>query len=202
MRLMINKIIVCIFLIFQKWKKIFCRKIIKASIVYKTHGISISKNRLILVTNREPYIHRRIKNEISCKKSIGGVISALDPLMQQHKGIWIAWGSGNADYLVTDSKKKLQVPPEHPLYTLKRIPLTKHEIECYYHGFSNRVLWPLFHLFIEKMQPREHYWNAYRKVNKKFAENILAEIGKDDLIWVHDSPSLSVTEITPSSVPA
>jgi trehalose 6-phosphate synthase/phosphatase len=106
--------------------------------------------------------------------------------MQQHKGVWIAWGSGNADYLVTDSKKKLQVPPEHPLYTLKRIPLTKNEIECYYHGFSNRVLWPLFHLFIEKMQPREHYWNAYRKVNKKFAENILAEIGKDDLIWVHD----------------
>ncbi|MBN2599480.1 MAG: trehalose-6-phosphate synthase, partial [Candidatus Thermoplasmatota archaeon] len=137
--------------------------------------IDIIKNKLILVTNREPYIHRKIKKEIICKKSIGGVVSALDPLMQKHKGIWVAWGSGNADYLVTDSKKNLHVPPEKPTYTLKRIPLTKKEIENYYHGFSNRVLWPLFHLFIEKMQPKERYWSAYKKVNKKFAQYILPE---------------------------
>jgi len=106
--------------------------------------------------------------------------------MQKHKGIWVAWGSGNADYLVTDSKKNLHVPPEKPTYTLKRIPLTKKEIENYYHGFSNRVLWPLFHLFIEKMQPKDRYWDAYKKVNKKFAQYILAEFNKDDFIWVHD----------------
>jgi len=101
------------------------------------------------------------------------VISALDPLIQKHKGVWIAWGSGNADYLVTDSRKRLKVPIEKPTYDLVRVPLTKKEVEDYYHGFSNRVLWPLFHLFIEKMQPKEHYWNAYRKVNKKFAEAVL-----------------------------
>lgn len=121
-----------------------------------------------------------------CKKSLGGVVSALDPLIQKHKGTWIAWGSGNADFLVTDSKKILKVPPEKPVYKLKRIPLTKQEIENYYHGFSNRVLWPLFHLFIEKMQPKEIYWNTYRKVNKKFAQNVINEIDKDDFIWIHD----------------
>lgn len=139
-----------------------------------------------MVTNREPYIHRKIKNEILCKKSIGGVISALDPLIQKHKGVWIAWGSGNADYLVTDSRKRLKVPVEKPTYDLVRVPLTKKEVEDYYHGFSNRVLWPLFHLFIEKMQPKEHYWNGYRKVNKKFAEAVLKESKKNDYIWVHD----------------
>ena len=149
-------------------------------------GISIRKNNLILVTNREPYIHRKIKKEIVCKKSLGGVVSALDPLMQKHKGTWIAWGSGNADYLVTDSRKSLKVPPENPIYKLKRIHLTKPEIENYYHGFSNRVLWPLFHLFIEKMQPKEIYWDAYRKVNKKFAQNVLNELETNDLIWIHD----------------
>ena len=138
------------------------------------------------MTNREPYIHRKIKNEIVYKKSLGGVISALDPLIQKHNGLWIAWGSGNADYLVTDSKKIIKVPPEKPTYELKRIPLTKTEIENYYHGFSNRVLWPLFHLFIEKMKPKDVYWNAYRKVNKKFAQSVLNEINKDDLIWIHD----------------
>jgi trehalose 6-phosphate synthase/phosphatase len=117
---------------------------------------------------------------------MGGVISALDPLMQKHKGLWIAWGSGSADFLVTNSKKIIKVPPENPTYLLKRIPLTKNEIENYYHGFSNRVLWPLFHLFIEKMKPKESYWNAYRKVNKKFAQNVLNELEYDDLIWIHD----------------
>jgi trehalose 6-phosphate synthase/phosphatase len=117
---------------------------------------------------------------------MGGVISALDPLMQQHRGMWIAWGSGNADFLVTDQKKIIKVPPEKPTYKLKRIPLTKKEIENYYHGFSNRVLWPLFHLFIEKMHPKERYWNAYRRVNKKFAESVLDEMKRDDLIWIHD----------------
>jgi trehalose 6-phosphate synthase/phosphatase len=117
---------------------------------------------------------------------MGGVISALDPLMQKHKGLWIAWGSGSADFLVTNSKKIIKVPPENPTYLLKRIPLTKKEIENYYHGFSNRVLWPLFHLFIEKMRPKESYWNAYRKVNKKFAQNVLNELEDDDLIWIHD----------------
>jgi trehalose 6-phosphate synthase/phosphatase len=149
-------------------------------------GIFISKRKLILVSNREPYIHQKIKQEILCKRSMGGVISALDPLMQKHKGLWIAWGSGSADFLVTNEKKIVKVPPERPTYQLKRISLTEKEIENYYHGFSNRVLWPLFHLFIEKMRPRERYWNAYRKVNKKFAENVLEELKRDDLIWIHD----------------
>jgi trehalose 6-phosphate synthase/phosphatase len=163
-----------------------CRKIIKESLVNKIRGISIIKRKLVLVSNREPYIHRKLKNEIVCKKSIGGVISALDPLMQKHKGLWVAWGSGNADFLVTNSHKIIKVPPKNPCYELKRIHLTNKEIENYYHGFSNRVLWPLFHLFIEKMQPKEAYWYAYQKVNKKFAQNILNEIEKEDFIWIHD----------------
>ncbi|HUS99407.1 MAG TPA: trehalose-6-phosphate synthase [Candidatus Thermoplasmatota archaeon] len=183
---MINKIIVFLIHYCQVKKIFFCRKFIKASFVYKASGISITRRKLILVTNREPYVHRKIKNEIICKKSLGGVISALDPLMQQHKGIWVAWGSGNADFLVTDSEKKIEVPPDHPTYVLKRIPLTNKEIENYYHGFSNRVLWPLFHLFIEKMRAKETYWNTYWTVNKKFAQSILKEMETDDLIWIHD----------------
>lgn len=169
-------------------KKFYLKKknIIKDLFVYKISGISIIDKKLILVTNREPFIHKRIKKEIYCKKSIGGVISALDPLMQEHKGLWVAWGSGSADYVVTDSNKITKVPPEQPKYELKRVRLTKKEIENYYNGFSNRVLWPLFHLFIEKMKPKQIYWNTYRSVNKKFAKSVINEINKDDLIWIHD----------------
>ena len=116
---------------------------------------------------------------------MGGVVSALDPLMQKNGGVWIAWGSGTADFTVCDSEDKLLVP-EEPKYTLKRIRLSKGEVANYYRGFSNRVLWPLFHLFIEKMHCKKEYWSSYCKVNEKFALAVLDEINSDDLIWIHD----------------
>ncbi len=149
-------------------------------------GSCIKKSNFILVTNREPYSHYKTKKGIICRKSAGGVVTALDPLMQKNKGIWIAWGSGSADFTVCGSENKLVVPEENPKYVLKRISLTKKEIENYYRGFSNSVLWPLFHLFVEKMHPKQEYWCTYRKVNKKFAQTVLSEMKKDELIWIHD----------------
>lgn len=147
---------------------------------------SILKKRLILVTNREPYSHNRTKKGIIFKKSSGGVVSALDPLMQECKGIWIAWGSGNADFDFCNSENKVLVP-EQPKYTLKRIRLTKNEVAEYYRGFSNRVLWPLFHFFVEKMYLKEEYWNSYCNVNNKFAKAVLEELNpKKDMVWIHD----------------
>jgi len=141
---------------------------------------------LILVSNREPYSHEKTKKGTACKKAVGGVVSALDPLMQDNSGgIWIAWGSGSADFDVCDSENKVLVP-EDPKYFLKRVRLSKEEVINYYRGFSNRVLWPLFHLFVEKMHLKEEYWSSYCKVNKKFARAVLDEIDTDDLIWIHD----------------
>jgi len=106
--------------------------------------------------------------------------------MQECKGLWIAWGSGDADFQVCDSENKVLVP-EKPKYTLKRIKLSKGEVENYYQGFSNRVLWPLFHLFVEKMCLKDKYWDSYYNVNKKFANSVIEEIDtKNDLIWIHD----------------
>ena len=140
-----------------------------------------------MVSNREPYSHEKTKREIVCKKTVGGVVSALDPLMQKHGGAWIAWGSGSADFELCNSKNEVLVPEENPKYTLKRVALSKEEVTDYYEGFSNRVLWPLFHLFVEKMHPKEEYWDAYCKVNKKFARMAIDEINdKDDLIWIQD----------------
>jgi len=149
-------------------------------------GKKIQQNSFIMVSNREPYSHYKAKKGIICRKSVGGVVSALDPLMKTHNGIWIAWGSGNADFIVCDLDKKVIVPERNPKYVLKRINLTKNEIENYYYGFSNSVLWPLFHLFVEKIDAKEEYWEAYRKVNKKFSQAVIEEIKKDEMIWIHD----------------
>ena len=146
----------------------------------------INKKRLIIVSNREPYSHEKTEEGIICRRSVGGVVSALDPLMQERRGIWIAWGSGSADFIVCNSDNEVLVPNDNPKYILKRVELSKDEIDNYYQGFSNRVLWPLFHLFIEKMHIKEEYWNFYRKVNEKFAKTVIDETNSDDLIWIHD----------------
>lgn len=111
---------------------------------------------MILISNREPYSHEKTEKGIICKKAVGGVVSALDPLMQENsRCIWIAWGSGNADFTVCNSDNEVLVPDDTPKYILKRVELSMEEIDNYYRGFSNRVLWPLFHLFVEK--------NAFRR---------------------------------------
>ncbi|MFQ6136663.1 MAG: trehalose-6-phosphate synthase [Candidatus Hydrothermarchaeales archaeon] len=144
------------------------------------------KNRLILVSNREPYIHEKTIRGIRCKQAIGGLVSALDPVMQSYKGTWVAWGSGGADREVCDDEDRVEVPPDNPQYKLKRVWLSEREKNYYYRGFCNRVLWPLSHLFLGKVSFEEKYWKAYKKVNAKFTKAVFQEATSQDVIWVHD----------------
>ena len=153
--------------------------------------------RIIIVSNREPYSHHYIKNssekkaEIKVKQNPGGLVSALDPIMKQIKNsLWVAWGSGNADFNVT-SNDKVRVP-DNKGYVLKRIKLTSKEVNNYYNGFSNNILWPNFHLFSEKCVFKEENWQGYKTVNQKFASEVLEEIKENDLIWIHDYQLLLV----------
>ncbi|MEE9591193.1 MAG: trehalose-6-phosphate synthase, partial [Thermodesulfobacteriota bacterium] len=100
------------------------------------------KKKLVIVSNREPYSHRKGRVE----KAAGGVVTALDPIMQKNHGIWVAWGSGEEDRKFADEAGRVKVPPENPSYTLKRVWLTEKQIDDYYHGYSNRFLWPLCHM--------------------------------------------------------
>src|SRR5690606_38374481 len=66
------------------------------------------------------------------------------------------------------------------------VSLTQDEVENYYHGFSNRIVWPLFHYFTEYAKFSTKKWNGYQKVNEKFAEEVLEHTGANDLVWVLD----------------
>lgn len=142
---------------------------------------------LVVVSNRQPYAHIFKKRKIECQRGIGGIIAALDPVMQVSNGIWVAHGSGDADHKVTDSQGKVKVPPENPSYTLKRIWLTKEEENGYYYGYSNEVLWPLCHTAFQRPIFRKEDWDYYVKVNQKFANAIIEELGdKKALVWIQD----------------
>ncbi len=140
---------------------------------------------LVVVTNREPYIDERSDHGIRTVQKAGGVVSALDPLLQDIGGQWIAWGSGNAD-IESSSGGKRQVPPDNPRYTLHRIFLNQDEIQGYYAKYSNQGLWPLSHMLIERAQFSRRAWQVYRIVNQKFAKRASSVTPERAWIFSHD----------------
>lgn len=141
----------------------------------------------IVVSNRQPYVHRFERGKVVCQRGVGGVISALDPVMQACQGLWVAYGNGEADAKVAAKDGKVSVPPENPVYTLKRVWLTKEEEIGYYYGYSNEVLWPLCHMAFKRPVFRQDDWEYYKRVNEKFAKAIIEEIGnKKTFVWIQD----------------
>ncbi len=141
---------------------------------------------LIIVSNREPYIHKKTGLSIRVERPAGGLISAMDDVLRATGGIWVAWGSGSGDRDVVDSKNLMLVPPGNPSYMLKRVWLSPKEVDNYYHGYSNQVLWPLCHITLDRVYFRKRFWEDYRKVNGAFADAVIEETGNDSIVWVHD----------------
>ena len=133
--------------------------------------------KLVVVANREPYIHVRDGEEVKCITPASGLTTALDPVMRVCHGVWVAHGSGDADREVSDEKGRIQVPPGDPSYTLRRVWLTKEQEQGYYYGFSNETLWPLCHIAYQRPKFETSDWDEYRKVNRLFADTILDEVG-------------------------
>ena len=132
---------------------------------------------LVVVSNREPYLHSRAADgSLTWEPTTGGVSVALDALMRERGGVWIAHGAGDADRLVVDADDRIRVPPDAPSYALRRIWLTEAEEQHYYEGFANEGLWPLCHVAHVKPVFRAADWRAYRAVNKRFAGAIEAEL--------------------------
>jgi trehalose 6-phosphate synthase len=142
----------------------------------------ISKGQLIVVSNREPYSLKKGKLE----KSVGGLVSAMDPVMQEQKGVWIAAGSAAEGRKPSREAKRFMVPPENPSYTVRLVPLTPRDVEGYYNGYSNRFLWPLCHIALDRIYLRKFYWHRYKKVNELFARAVVEEAKKDAVVWLQD----------------
>ncbi len=136
---------------------------------------------LIVVSNREPYIHDYDGGgRITYKPATGGVAVALDALMRERGGVWIAHGSGSADRAVVDASDKVFVPPEAPAYQVRRLWIDDERFASYYGGFANEGLWPLCHVVHVRPTFRTEDWAAYRSVNAQFAAAIDQELKSAD----------------------
>ncbi|HVS02846.1 MAG TPA: trehalose-6-phosphate synthase, partial [Thermoanaerobaculia bacterium] len=140
--------------------------------------------RLVLVSNREPYVRKRPRGggEPTFERTTGGLVTALDPVMRRCGGVWVAWEPGGDP----EEEIRHQVPGKGPRFTLRQVPLTTGEVRRYYYGFANRALWPLFHYSIDRCFFSESQWRQYTRINQRFAEAVLDETRPDDLLWIHD----------------
>ncbi|MFH0788684.1 MAG: trehalose-6-phosphate synthase, partial [Pseudomonadota bacterium] len=146
----------------------------------------LAKEKFLVVSNREPYIHRKIEDSIRVEKPAGGLTSAMDDILKALGGLWVAWGSGSGDRETVDSRDCLPVPPENPAYTLKRVWLHPRLVENYYNGYSNQVLWPLCHITLDRVYYRKKFWEAYTRANGAFAQAVLEEVIHYPTVWIHD----------------
>ena len=142
---------------------------------------------IFVVSNQEPFINQKIKNEITCSEVPSGLNTAINSVMEACGGVWIAHGSGNADKETSSEDGKLQVPPNDPHYTLKRIWLSDKEFSGHY-GFSVEAMYPLCLMTYTRPIFKKENWITYKHVNKKFAQALLVEIKDIDqpIILIQD----------------
>jgi len=151
----------------------------------RTH---LKGDRVIVLANREPCIHKRLDSgEIVVQHPASGLVTALEPVMRACSGVWVAHGSGSADRESSDSRGRLEVSTGDASYLLRRVWLTEQEEAGYYYGFANEALWPLCHLAHAHPVFRRSDWLQYQRVNQRFADAVAAEAGCDDpIVLVQD----------------
>jgi alpha,alpha-trehalose-phosphate synthase [UDP-forming] len=142
---------------------------------------------ILIVSNREPYIHVRNGGRIEVQRPASGLVSAMEPVMRACSGTWIAHGSGGADRETVDAQDHVMVPPEKPAYRIRRVWLSKEEEAGYYYGFANEGLWPLCHIAHTRPVFRASDWQHYRVVNQRFAQAVVQESRTaDPIVLVQD----------------
>lgn len=147
------------------------------------------KHRMVVVSNRLPVTIEQTPDGFRVEASSGGLVTALRPLLNDSEGIWIGWTG-------TDASPEIEcVLEEHSRqsnFALKPIFMSPDERSRFYCGFSNEVLWPLFHDLQSRCNFDPTYWDTHLSVNRRFAERAAKEAQAGDLIWVHDYHLMSV----------
>lgn len=150
--------------------------------------MKISERHIVIVSNRLPVVIEKSNGKWEVNQGIGGLVTALAPVLRNRGGLWIGWPGSNA----TDLDEPLRVESRKIGYKLTPVMLSQEDIDKYYHGFSNEIIWPLFHDLQSRCNFDADYWRCYQDVNKRFAQVIAQNTKKNDYIWVHDYHLMNV----------
>jgi trehalose 6-phosphate synthase/phosphatase len=139
------------------------------------------KNKTIIVSNRLPVKIVEADGAYELSPSEGGLATGLGSIYKKGDNVWIGWPGIEVPYERQDEVRR-------QLEELNLIPvfLSTEEINLYYEGFSNEVLWPVFHYMVTYAHYDQSYWNFYQSVNQKFADVVIDHIQVGDTVWIHD----------------
>lgn len=141
-------------------------------------GVGRDGSDFVVVANRLPVDLERLPDGTTrWKRSPGGLVTALEPILRSNKGAWVGWPG------VPDVDLDPIVEDGLDLYP---VPLSAQEVADYYEGFSNATLWPLYHDVIVKPEYRREWWNAYVEVNRRFAEATSKAAAEGATVWIQD----------------
>lgn len=141
--------------------------------------------RLLIVSNRLPVSVERRKGEIHFKGSVGGVATGLGSYHETHESLWVGWADVSASRLDTAEREQIATALREQ-HQCVPVFLTADDVRGFYHGFSNKTLWPLFHQFTQYAEFDNSTWTAYERANRKFCDAVLEIARPDDTIWVQD----------------
>jgi trehalose 6-phosphate synthase/phosphatase len=146
-------------------------------------------DRLVIVSNRLPFQMKQVEGRPKLVPSCGGLISALQRVVREHNSIWIGWPGCQESDEALDAFCEIK---QQSRFLLEPIFLNDLECKQFYCGFSNEIVWPLFHDLQSHCNFDPAYWEAYQAVNLRFADRVSDFATASDLIWVHDYHLLEV----------
>ena len=156
--------------------------------------------RLVVVSNRGALAYQATDQGTVCRRTVGGLVAAIEPVLEQWGGIWVSW-QGRTPGEQGRSAGTAPLLPGHK-YGTDEVRLSNAEYSDYYVGFANSCLWPLLHSFLEKCRIRPLEWQAYETVNQRFAARAVQVSSPGALVWVHDYHLTLVPELVRRQSPA
>ena len=156
-------------------------------------------NKTIIVSNRLPLQVSINDNSFEINPSVGGLATGMKSVHADGDGIWVGWSGIPEDHLSPSLSEKIN--REIKKAKCLAVGLNNEDIEDYYEGFSNKALWPLFHYFMEYTNFEQQEWEAYKRVNQKFADVVLDTIEDGDTVWIHDYQLLLLPQMIKNKKP-
>lgn len=144
---------------------------------------NLNNQKPIVVSNRLPIKVDKVDGHYRVVPGTGGLITALAPILRNHGGIWIGWPGAPIDDeltgLLEENSKELG-------FDLEMVDLNEEEVAGFYRGFSNEIIWPLFHDLLDHCNFETSYWETYQQANYKFAKAVMDNVDGNSFIWLQD----------------
>ncbi len=156
-------------------------------------------SRLIIVSNRLPVSASRSEGRLELTRSVGGLATGLGSFYKNYQSSWLGWPGVTLEE-ITDSERStlrasLQKESCYPVF------LGEKDMEEYYFGFSNKTIWPLFHYFSQYATYQQQFWEAYKRVNAIFSDEIVRIAEPEDTIWIHDYQLMLLPQMVRERLP-